>query len=372
MQCRFAFLGIASIAFIAWVEPLTVLMMLVIGILIYLPKDVTRGRPLLGGLNIAMILLVSGFLLYFKYLPAIVIAVTENYAFSNLLLPLGISYFAFKMIHYLIENSRGHLPEHHFWDFLSFIFLVPIFTAGPIQRFDLYIKERSDIWQNEFAWVGLTRIATGLIKKFIFGAVFAMAMDKLSGGGVDNLLANLTDVSPLAVIGFLISAYLFVYMDFAGYTDIAIGTSRLFGLRIMENFNFPIFAPNIGNLWKRWHMSLANWCQSYIYMPALGASRNPYIAVFCSFFVMGLWHAASWNWIAWGVYNSVGVATYQWWSITARKRKWSFVKNRAYIAVSYPLTFLFFAGSFAFTMTDLNHGFYAAIRLLAKCVTIDL
>lgn len=369
---RFAFLGAVSIGFIASVEPATVAMMAVICVLVYLPTKHTKGRPLLSALNLALIVFVAGFLFYFKYLPSISTAFGESYSFANLLLPLGISYFAFKLIHFVIERARGHLPDHDFWDYLAWVFLVPIFTAGPIQRFDLFMTQRSQSWSNEFAWDGLTRIAMGLIKKFIVGAFFASAMLWLSKGGLGNMLANLEDFPSWRIIGLLIAAYLFIYMDFSGYSDVAIGTSRLFGLKIMENFNFPIFAPNIGNLWKRWHMSLANWCQSYIYMPTLGATRNPYAAVVCSFLVMGLWHAASWNWVFWGLYNAAGVAVYQWWSLTARKRKWAIIKTRLYQWAAYPLTFLFFAGSFAFTMTAGEHGLYAAFRLLAKCLTINI
>ena len=148
VRLRFLFLGLACVLFIASVEPVTVLMMLVISGLVYIPQSQTKGRPLFAGLNLALIVLVAGFLFYFKYLPAIAKALNESYSFANLLLPLGISYFAFKIIHFVIERARGHLPEYGFWDYLAWLFLVPIFTAGPIQRFDLFITQRSATWQN--------------------------------------------------------------------------------------------------------------------------------------------------------------------------------------------------------------------------------
>lgn len=366
------FLGITSFGFILTLDAWSAILMLAISLLIQaLFAPLSRRAPMRYATLLA-ILITTACLAYFKYLPAIGAALSDNYSFSKIILPLGISYFAFKMIHYAVERDRNALPRHGFGDFLTYIFLPPIFTAGPIQRFDLFINQRSDCWNADHAWVGLTRIAQGLIKKFVIATALLMAIERVSLGGVMPFLDRLDSVSPFQIVLYLILTYLFVYMDFSGYTDIAIGTSRLFGLRIMENFNLPILAPNIGNLWKRWHMSLASWCQSYIYMPMLGVSRSPYIAVFTSFLIMGLWHAASMNWVAWGLYNAAGVAIFQKWSSTARRQKWRIVRSAIYKGAAYPLTFLFFAGSFAFTMTDGRGGLWGAVRLLAKCFGIDL
>lgn len=267
---RYGFLGVASFGFVTAFEPLTALMMLVIGLLVYgmwLPQAQALSTKITVRLSIA---LVAGFLCYFKYLPLLGEAVTDGYDFSAILLPLGISYFSFKLIHYALEMARGTMPEHKFSDYLAWVFLVPIFTAGPIQRLDLFMRERSEDYTHSLVTEGLTRISYGLVKKFIIGAGIAQVLSAISMGGVNALLADIHNVPPPQVIAFLVMTYFYVYMDFSGYTDIAIGTSRLFGLRIMENFNLPFLAPNIGNLWKRWHMSLANWCQSYVYMPMLG------------------------------------------------------------------------------------------------------
>lgn len=371
VRYRYWFLALASMAFLAVIIPGTVALMSALAVAVYwLSRPGQTSVPAGVALKISIALLCA-YLFYFKYLPALG-GLADGYNFADIALPMGISYFTFKLIHYAIEQKRGNLPAHGFGDYLSYVFLVPIFTAGPIQRFEMYQADRSETWSRQFAIEGLYRIALGLIKKFVIGAQAFAVMEKITNGNLANYIFYLEDRDPLGSIVFLCAAYIFVYMDFAGYTDIAIGTSRMFGLKIMENFNFPFLAKNIGNLWKRWHMSLSNWCQTYIYMPTLGLTRNPYYAAIASFTVMGLWHGATLNFLFWGFYNALGVSVYQWFNVTARKRKWKFQKTRLFGLASYPMTFFFFAGSFAFTMTDQKAGLWGAFRLLAKCFFINL
>lgn len=367
---RMPLLAAASIGYLALVDPATVTTMLVFALIaqqLYARVDDRSRRRVLGRLLIAAVLLYLG---WFKYVP--LLAADGAIGAADVVIPLGISYFTFKLIHYCIESGRGTLPAHGLSEVLSYAFLVPIFTAGPIERFDHFVRSRQPKWDSTLAVEGLTRIGHGLVKRFLVGTVLMMLIGKLTnGGGVVHLLTHLDTVSPPVVVAFLVLTYLYVYMDFAGYTDIALGTSRLFGLRIMENFNLPIFAPNIGNLWKRWHMTLAGWCQSYVYMPMIGVTRNPYVAVMSSFLVMGLWHGASLNWVAWGLYNAAGVMAFQTWLVIERKRKIKFMKKKPINYVGYPLTFFFFSGSFAFTTTE-HIGLYSAFRLLAKCFFVTL
>jgi alginate O-acetyltransferase complex protein AlgI len=368
---RLPFLGAVSFAFIATFEFETACLLGLLAVLVWWLTGSASLSPALRRSVQGTICLLIGALAYFKYLPALG-QLADGYSFTAIFLPLGISYFTFKLIHYAIERGRGTLPQHNFGEFWCFVFLVPIFTAGPIQRFDRFLLERSHEWNTSNAIVGLSRISHGLIKKFVFGAMIFWVIQRVNMGGVPEFVANLQNVSPARVWTFLVLSYLYVYMDFAGYSDIAIGTSRMFGLKITENFNWPVLAPNIGNLWKRWHMSIAEFCQTYIYMPVLGLTRNPYWAAVASFAVMGTWHGASLNWVSWGLYNAGGVVVFQWFSQAARRRKWAFVKARAFSAVGYPMTFLFFSGSFAFTMTDTTVGIWGAVRLLAKAFGLNL
>lgn len=369
---RMWLLGAACIAYLLVHDPSTVLVMLAFTVAFFLLLDLpseTQRRVA----RVALILAVLFYLGYFKYFPVIGAGLSGSLTPPDVVIPLGISYFSFKLIHYAIERERGGLPGHGFQDLLAYVFLVPIFTAGPIERFDHFVSNRETTsFRTEFATEGLTRIAHGLVKRFVFGAALQVLLAHVThDGGAAHLVHTIDHVSPFRVGAFLVLTYLYVYMDFSGYTDIAIGTSRLFGLRIMENFRLPILAPNIGNLWKRWHMTLAGWCQSYVYMPMIGWTRNPYIAVTSSFLVMGLWHAASLNFIAWGLYNAVGVMAFQTWLVIERKRKWKFMKRRPLSYLGTPLTFFFFAGSFAFSATE-HLGLYAAFQLLARCFAITL
>ncbi|MDY6992387.1 MAG: MBOAT family O-acyltransferase, partial [Pseudomonadota bacterium] len=325
----------------------------------------------------ALILGILGYLAYFKYIPPLIMAMSSDPIEAQLIIPLGISYFTFKLIHYAVEVSRGNITDRSLSQFLSYIFLFPIFTAGPIERFDHYLAHQDQKWQLDSMVYGLTRIIHGLIKKFyIAGMVIAPFFGPygdIGGPNAGALLFNLSILPTYKIWGFVVLSFLYMYIDFSAYSDIAIGASRLFGIRIMENFNFPIIAPNISNFWKRWHMTLAGWCQAYVYMPMIGLTRNPYIAVYSTMLAMGLWHAGSLNRIGWGLYHATGLVIHLTWSRFKRRKKWQFLDQMLitrYLGI--PITFLFVSGSFAFSTTDGNGGFYGALRILAKMFFINL
>lgn len=304
---------------------------------------------------------------FFKYMPVVLNELDPKGSDEviRLVIPLGISYFTFKLIHYAIERRRGTLPPHNLGDFLSYIFLFPIYTAGPIERFDHYSRNRADRFDWDDVLHGVTRIFHGLIKKFVVGGIFlAWIRDQYVGGSIGELLSGLDALHPLQVWLFVILVYLIIYMDFSAYSDIAIGSSRLLGIRIMENFNFPIFAPNIGNFWKRWHMTLAGWCQGYVYMPTIGLTRNPYLAVVLTFTAIGLWHAASLLWLLWGLYHALGVTVYLTWARINRRRKWA--AGRLGKALGMAMTFMFVSASFGITAVHNHGGVGDALRILAR------
>ncbi len=288
------------------------------------------------------------------------------------MIPLGISYFSFKLIHYAIEVGRGNVTDRSLQNFFLYIFFFPIFTAGPIERFDVFLESRDEKPSLDAIVHGLSRIMYGLIKKFaIAGLVLVPLMRAVTDASV---LLERIDVLPVwKVWGFLTISFLLVYMDFSAYSDIAIGASRLFGIKITENFNWPIIAPNVSNFWKRWHITLVNWVQAYIYLPVIGLTRNPYLAIYSTMSVMALWHAGSFHWLFWGWYHATGLVIFLNWSRFKRKRKIKFPDNVPVLKYwGIVPTMIWIVAGYAFTTTYQHATLYGALRILAKLVSIDL
>ena len=336
-------------------------------LLVYYVPRFTLGHRFWPVVQPCLVLLVLCYLAYFKYLSDLLLYLAGKPLDRQVLLPLGISYFSFKLIHYAIEIGRGNIASHGITQFFTYIFLFPIFTAGPIERFDHFQKNWNSDSRREDLVQGSTRIIYGLIKKFLIAGVVLVSL--LNYNTADTVLQRIDTIELYKVWGFLLISYLIIYLDFSAYSDIAIGSSRLLGFRIMENFNWPILATNIAMLWKRWHMTLSAWCQSYVYMPSIGLTRNPYVAVMLTFLAVGVWHSAALSWIFWGIYQGVGVSVYVFWGRWVRKKRIKIPSNFVTKIFSIAITNIWMAGSFAFTLTYTN-GSWAdiqnAFRLLQK------
>jgi len=315
-------------------------------------------------------------LLYFvvsKYLPPVAEAFAGRGSFLHFAIPLGVSYFSFKLFHYVIEMSRGNFPKHGPVDFAAWLFLAPTFTAGPIERFEHFLAHRETTkFESRFVVEGGLRIIQGLVKKFVLGVLVAAALRWTTGGNLAHLLDRLETVSPVQVWAALFLTLAYVYLDFSAYSDIAIGSSRLFGFRIMENFNFPFLATSLPNFWQRWHMTLANFCRSYIYFPVIGLTRNPYWSMIATFAGMGLWHAASPQWIAWGLWHGGGLAGVQAYVRFANKRKLKLFKSRPGQVAGWGLTMAYVALGGSFTAVYGQRDISQSLRLMAKCFGLDI
>lgn len=337
----------------------------------YFFSPLTKSRASYKWVLPCLVSTVFGYLAYFKYVPKILAAFSEEPLLQRVVVPLGISYFTFKLIHYSVEVSRGNVPPHPVQDFLCYIFLAPIFTAGPIERFDHFQSNRSLNWKTEFGVDGITRIIHGLIKKLVIGNLLILPLFGSVPDGA-TLVDRLDGLATYQVWGFCILSFLYMYIDFSAYSDIAIGTSRLFGFRIMENFNWPILAENISVFWKRWHMTLAGWCQSYIYLPVIGLTRNPYLATYLTFCAIGLWHSGSLGWFFWGLYHATGISLFGYWNRYRRKRKWRGLDRPLGKLIGIPLTFSFVASGSALTAVDGVGGAYDMLRIFLKLLFISL
>jgi len=318
----------------------------------------------------AIVIGVLACLVYFKYMPSLVQAVFGESVMATVALPLGISFFTFKLIHYVIEVKRGNITNRSAQQFFCYMLLFPIFSAGPIERFDHFLKHQEGRFSKAAFVEGVTRIYQGLIKKLV---IADMALPQLYSVlthrelSAQTFVGNLDSYSPHGAWLFLAMNFLIAYLDFSSYSDIAIGTSRLFGIHIMENFDWPILATSVGDFWKRWHMTLAGWCQAYLYMTVIGLTRRPYLAIFMTFVAMGLWHAGSFNWIAWGVWHATGVAVYV--TFLRFKRNKTFVGAKVAALVTIPATFMFVTAGSAFTFAhpeiSIGEGFRVWLRLFS-------
>jgi alginate O-acetyltransferase complex protein AlgI len=258
------------------------------------------------------VLINLGLLFYFKYSNFFI--ENANYFLSvfnltaihwtKLILPIGISFYTFETITYVVDVYRGvHKPLDKFWDYQLYIILFPKLIAGPIVRYHEIadqIKDRSNNETIDNRLTGFYRFCIGLAKK----ALIANHM----GQQADLIFAmNYTELDTYTSwIGIL--AYTFqIYFDFSGYSDMAIGIGRMIGFKFPENFNNPYISESITDFWRRWHMTLGSWMRNYFYIP-LGGNRvstkkRLYFNLWIVFLASGLWHGASWNFIVWGAYH---------------------------------------------------------------------
>lgn len=368
-RVRPGFLGLVSAGYLATISWQSVAMLGLWTLVFYwLAPLAAPGRPRRLQVLWGLILAIIAFLSAFKYLPELIEGAFGDGLTGRLAIPLGISYYSFKLIHYAAEVARGTVPARSFQQFFCYLFLFPIFTAGPIQRFDLFLRGQEERWSLDSTVEGLTRILHGLVKKFVFAWLIA---ERLFDGdvGAADLAFRIDHLSPGMTLVYLVATYLYIYFDFSAYTDVAIGTSRLFGLRIMENFNFPLLAGSIRDYWRRWHISLSAWCQAYVYMPLLGLYRKPLVSLYATFFVMGMWHAGSVNRLLWGLYHASGVAAYTAWNRWRMSRGFDLPRWVA-VPVAIVLTQLFVSGSMIFLLLEDQAGLAGAAQLLRQLVAL--
>lgn len=276
-----------------------------------LPEDGPRSRSQKGFLwmSIVVNLTLLGFFKYFNFgfeniaslFSALGLGEIMTNSTLHIVLPLGISFYTFQSMSYTIDVYRGHVPAtRHFIDFAAFVTMFPQLVAGPIIRYADIAKQLAYrvVTRDGFVY-GIRRFIVGLAKKVLIANTVA-------------IIADQTFALPQAQLGFFASwlgvvCYaLQIYFDFAGYSDMAIGLGHMFGFRYLENFNYPYISQSIKEFWRRWHISLSTWFRDYVYIPLGGNRRSTgrtYLNLLIVFFVTGLWHGASWNFVIWGMYH---------------------------------------------------------------------
>jgi alginate O-acetyltransferase complex protein AlgI len=308
-----AVLVAASIVFYGWGDPIAALALIIPSVIMnfYLGRMIARAegsrrRALLISVGINLAILIA-----FKYTRFILgnandlllLAGAPTILMPEIPLPLGISFFTFHILSYLIDVYRGSLPpQPSLFAFTLYIINFPQLIAGPIIRYR-QIADQLDSRDTTLGDIeyGVLRFVTGLAKKLLIADPIGQIADVIFGVAPPELTTG------AAWLG--VSCYaLQIYFDFSGYSDMAIGLARMFGFRFPENFNYPYSSVSIQDFWRRWHMTLSAWFRDYVYIPLGGnrggaweTARNLWIV----FFLTGIWHGASWNFVTWGLWHGL-------------------------------------------------------------------
>jgi len=306
---------IGSAFFYAWGAPLFIFVILGTTLLdFHLVKwmnsrtNVTHRRLMLA-LSVSVNL---GLLFYFKYCNFFIENVNAalsvfgggSIQWTELILPIGISFYTFETITYVVDVYRKvHKPLNNFWDYQTYIILFPKLIAGPIIRYHELADQITDRSANETIdnrLAGFYRFIIGLSKKVLIANTMGAKADEIMS--LNPAMIDTTD----AWIGIL--AYTFqIYFDFSGYSDMAIGMGKMMGFKFPENFDNPYISQSISEFWRRWHITLGRWMKNYLYIPLGGNKvsniRRLYFNLGFVFLVSGLWHGASWNFVIWGAFH---------------------------------------------------------------------
>jgi alginate O-acetyltransferase complex protein AlgI len=235
--------------------------------------------------------------------------VEGNFQPLDIILPVGISFYTFQSISYIVDVYKGRVSPTETWiEYLFFLSYFPALVAGPIVRADYFlpqIQNRDHASREEMA-AGLWLIILGLVKKAVVADYIAQYNDLIfaSPTGYSGL------ESLMGVVGYVVQ----IYCDFSGYSDMAIGISAIMGFRLTRNFNFPYKSRNLTDFWRRWHISLSTWLRDYVYIPLGGNRRGTlrtYVNNFLTMLVGGLWHGAAWKFVIWGGMHGVGLIVHK-------------------------------------------------------------
>lgn len=321
---------IASLLFYAWGEPVYVFLMIgsillgyVSGILLEksMEKDWRIFAP--GRILAGSVFVFAGVFVFFKYTDFLISNINgltgSEIPLLKIVLPIGISFYTFQIISYLVDVYRKDVPaQKNIISMAAYVAMFPQLIAGPIVRYkevSEQLKERRTTW--EMAEAGITRFIIGLSKKILIANEL---------GELCNLFRDSQDKSVLFYWLYAVAFMLHIYFDFSGYSDMAIGLGKIFGFTFPENFNYPYIAGSITDFWRRWHMTLGSWFRDYLYIP-LGGNRVSKIKWFRNIFVVwmftGIWHGAAWNFLFWGLYFAVLLVIEKKWLLKPLgKSKW--------------------------------------------------
>ncbi len=254
-----------------------------------------------------------GILAYFKYanffLWNISAMVQANFQPLDLILPVGISFYTFQSVSYIIDVYKGRVAPTRTWlEYAFFLSFFPALVAGPIVRADYFLPQidRNHHATRQEVYMGLWLIILGIVKKAIIADYIAQYNDLIfqTPGGYSGF------ETLMGIIGYTMQ----IYCDFSGYSDMATGIALIMGFKLAQNFNFPYKSQNLTDFWRRWHISLSTWLRDYVYIP-LGGNRKgtarTYLNNFATMLIGGLWHGAAWKFVFWGAMHGAGLAVHK-------------------------------------------------------------
>lgn len=323
-QLSMGWLVLTSLFFYGWSNPAYLILLLIsIGCNYFIGIELSNSQEnwVIKKKQILFlgIILNLSLLAYYKYTNMMILTVnnllTTNFNFTNIILPLGISFFTFNQIAYLIDNYREQEQEFNFLKYCLFVTFFPYLTSGPI----IHHKEIIPQFNNESVYrynsqdmaIGLTIFFIGLFKKVIFAdsiAAYATPIFDTASQGIS--------LPFLEAWGGALAYSIQLYFDFSGYSDMAIGVARMFGIKFPLNFDSPYKAVNIAEFWRQWHMTLSRFLRDYLYIP-LGGNRKGefrrYYNLIVTMLLGGLWHGAGWNFVFWGGLHGVYLVIHRQW-----------------------------------------------------------
>lgn len=251
----------------------------------------------------------------------------ELLVLSDVVVPLGMSFIMFEAISYLVDVYRGDAKAGSVIDVMLFFVFFPKVTSGPIvlwRDFSSQIVGR--VMSVDLFFSGIEKIMIGYAKKSIIADSLGLTVANITSN-------NMNGIDSITAIVGMLCYFLQIYFDFSGYSDIAIGISRLFGFQFKENFNFPYTSLSIGEFWRRWHISLGTWFREYIYIPLGGNRKYVYANLFIVFLITGIWHGSTFNFVLWGVLHGLLsmlerlVRNKEWYIKTPKFLKWTFTMS---------------------------------------------
>ena len=337
---------LASILFYAWGEPRYVAIMLLTIIINYvgaicLDKYRRYRKPILIGTILADL----GFLFYFKYFNFVMENVggllNADIPFLEVIMPIGISFYTFQAMSYLIDVYRDETPvQYDIYKLALYICLFPQLVAGPIVKYhDVADQIDNRVITYDNVAYGVRRFIVGLAKKMLLANTMGAVADSIFTQPVSDFG---TGVAWLGAI-----AYSFqLFYDFSGYSDMAIGLGHIFGFKFLENFNYPYISKSITEFWRRWHISLSTWFREYLYIP-LGGNRiskqRTYLNLFIVFLATGIWHGAAWTFIIWGIWHGIFIISERLTGIHQRTGTWKLsLAQHLYTILAFIIGWLIF------------------------------